>query len=63
MDTLHTPSSPAAHPVVVQELLAAPPAGADEWMTDALRQAIANVNAWHWEHEQLRLQSMSAPLS
>lgn len=54
MDTLQTHSAAALPPIAVHEVPAHPTDGADEWMTDALRRAIENVNAWHWQNEQTR---------
>lgn len=62
MDTLQT-LTPAIHPVVVQNVPEAASGTADEWMTDALRRAVERVNAWHWQHEQMRLQAMQQPAS
>lgn len=60
MDTLQTLTT-ALHPAVVQSAPQETPAGTDEWMTDGLRRAIERVNAWHWQHEQMRLQAMQQP--
>lgn len=54
MNTYPTPSSAADIPAGVHDLVPAPLDGADAWMTDALRRAIENVNAWHWQNEQSR---------
>lgn len=62
MDTLQT-LSPATHPAVVQNASEQASDGANEWMTDGLRRAIERVNAWHWQHEQLRLQSLAQPFA
>lgn len=51
--------SPATHPAVVHGASEHVSGGVNEWMTDGLRSAIERVNAWHWQHEQQRLQSLA----
>lgn len=53
--------SPAIHPAVVQNASEPGSNGTNDWMTDGLRGAIERVNAWHWQHEQQRLQSLAVP--
>lgn len=53
--------SSATHPAVVQSASEHASGAMNEWMTEGLRLAIERVNAWHWQHEQLRLQSLADP--